>query len=108
PYLQAGLERLGIVAVDAARLFQVNLEPRAVRGHVVARAPQADRRVEHVLAPGGAALLTALAGMMDDQNRNAAPSQAQEPILNRAPALGVVVANDRCEAAEVVEDEKID
>jgi hypothetical protein len=46
--LEPGLERLDVLAVDAARLLDMDLEARALRCAVVARPPQAERAVEHV------------------------------------------------------------
>ena len=46
--LEPGLERQDELAVDAARLLDMDLEARALRCAVVARPAQAERGVEHV------------------------------------------------------------
>ena len=64
PKLELGLEWLGLVAVDASRLLEVNLKPRTLFWRVVLRPPQQERGVEYVLAATGAALAAVLVGMV--------------------------------------------
>src|SRR5262249_36872035 len=73
--LQLGFKWLRGIAVDTARLFQVNLETRAFGGVVILRATQADRCIQHVLASTWAALLPAFAGVMYNEDRNSAATQ---------------------------------
>jgi hypothetical protein len=49
--LESGLERPGVLAVDAVALLDTDLEPGALGCRIVARPPQADRDVVHVVAP---------------------------------------------------------
>src|SRR5260221_5358193 len=63
--LQPGLDRVGGVAVEAARLLEMDLEACAVPGLVVARMAQGEDEIEHVLAPRRAALPALLVGMVD-------------------------------------------
>jgi len=55
--LEVDLERLGIIADDAARLGQVNLETSAFRHAVLPRTPKADDRIHDVFTGRCAALI---------------------------------------------------
>src|SRR5262249_18339435 len=105
---QPRLERLGIVADEAAQLLEVNFEARALVGLVVLRMHEVDDGVEHVLALAGAALRAVLAGMMDDYYRDAAAPEAEQPFLHRPPALRLVLFAGTAQGAEVVQDDEVD
>jgi hypothetical protein len=83
----------------------VHLEARALVDRVVARLAQAERGVEHVLPTAGSALAAVLAGVVDDQHRDAAPAQPQQPVLDLRPGVAVVLAHADGQAREVVEDQ---
>jgi hypothetical protein len=46
--------------------------------------------------------------VVHDQHRDAAPAQPKKPLLDRRPAVGVVLAQRRGQARQVVEDEQLD
>src|SRR6516165_6500796 len=49
-----------------------------------------------------------LAGVVDEQHRDAAPAQPQQPVLDLAPGVAVVLAHAHGQAREVVEYQKLD
>jgi hypothetical protein len=70
---QSRLERLGIWPGEPARLLEMDLEAGPFGGFVVLGAAERDHAIEHVLLAGGAALLAALAGVMDEQDGSPLP-----------------------------------
>jgi hypothetical protein len=46
--------------------------------------------------------------MVDDQHRDAAPAQPQQPLLQRQPGVAVVLAQPSGQARQVVDDDQLD
>src|SRR5690349_3587384 len=103
--LERRLERLRPRARDPAPLLQVNFEPRPLARPVVLGPAEADDRVEDVLPLAGPPLRAALAGVVDQQDGLAGPAQA--PLLDRRPALGLVLPAAAAQGREVVEDDQV-
>src|SRR5262245_37327026 len=100
-----GFERLCVIPKDASPLLDVDFEPGTLARHVVARPAQANRRVEHILAPASPALAAIFTGVVHDENGYALPAQTQYPCLDWVPALCVVVTDDAGQRRQVVEDQ---
>jgi hypothetical protein len=83
----------------------MNFKSRALFWPVIIRPLKADYGVENVFPP--ATLLSALGRVMHNHDRHTATVQAQQPILNRAPTLSIIVANDGGKAREIVKDKKV-
>jgi hypothetical protein len=46
--------------------------------------------------------------VVDEQHRDAAPAQPQQPFLDLAPGVGIVLAHAYRQAREIVDDEQLD
>jgi AAA domain len=73
-------------------------KPRKVLLVVVTGPPQGEAGVKHVLAATGAALGAVLAGMVHDQDGDAASPETEQPGLNGVPGFRVIVPDDGGEA----------
>jgi hypothetical protein len=61
--VELGLERQGIITVDAASFGEVDLEPRSILGVIVLWMLELNNGVEHILPLGGA---SGVAGRRDE------------------------------------------
>ena len=73
-HFQSRLNGTGIITGEPARLLEMDFKPGALAGVVVLGPAQGDHRVQHVLAPTGAALDAGFRSMVDEQDAQAAPS----------------------------------
>src|SRR5271170_5076389 len=85
----------------------MQIKPSTLLGTVIIRPAQRDYTVEHVFAARRAALLAALASMMDEQHASTGAPVRQRPSLHREPGLGLILFARADQRRDVVDDDQL-
>lgn len=97
----------GVLAENAARLGEMDLEAGALLELVILAALELDDGVEHVFPLRRAARLAIAPGMFRGQHAHAVAAQLEQPGLHRVPGLRVVLASAGNQRRAVVQDQEL-